>query len=177
MAFTEQDDTGLIADANAYISLVEMRAYHLDRGLDLSAVADGDLEAAIVRATDYIDQRFPFIGLILNNYPSQTTEWPRKQAFWPDGGIISGLPTPLKEACAEYANVAQTETLYQPSTTLGVVGVVKKKDQSVDVLKDVTEYFESGSGASTLREIPIADNKLYAAGLVEFPTDSVVRGA
>jgi len=177
MAFTKQDDTGLVADANAYISLVEMRDYHSDRGLDLSAVVDADLQAAIIRATDYLDQRFPFVGLILNSYPSQTTEWPRKQAFWPDGGIISGLPVPLKEACAEYANVAQTETLYQPSTPVGVVGVVKKKDQSVDVIKDITEYFSSDSAASTIREIPVADNKLYAAGLVEFPTSDFVRGA
>jgi len=176
MAFIEQDDTGLIANANAYISLVEMKAYHADRGLDLSAIADAELEAAIVTATDYLDSRFTFPGEPLNGFVDQTTSYPRKLAYWSDGVAIAGIPVPLKEACSEYAQVARTEALYQPNTTSGTTGEVKKRDQSVDVIKDVTEYFDGTSG-SIYREIPNADQRLYASGVAVTASPSFVRGA
>ena len=176
MAFVEQDDTGLIANANAYISLVEMRAYWLDRGTDLAAVADADLEAAIILATAYMDFRYPFLGYMLNDPTLQFTQWPRQEVYYayPNAATqVTGLPRQIKEVCAELAQIARTEALFQPSTTVGQPGGLRRTVDVVGPLREEREYF--GTGSTVTRKFPKADSMLVAARLVTVNTSQMVR--
>ncbi len=57
MAFIIEDGTG-IASANAYISVAEFKSYHADRGTDVTSLATADVQQAVVKATDFIEQRW-----------------------------------------------------------------------------------------------------------------------
>ena len=105
MAFTLEDGNG-VTDANAYITEAVFISHHTDRGRDTSFYSTTDIEAAIVKATDYIDQRFGkrFRGVRVSH--DQGLEWPRLGAFDNNGFLLDGLdqvPRLLQRACAEYA--------------------------------------------------------------------------
>ena len=57
MAFVVEDGTG-VSNANAYISVAFYRAYFADRGRDVSAQTDQQVQGYIVRATDFVESRF-----------------------------------------------------------------------------------------------------------------------
>lgn len=106
MAFTVEDGTGLVATANAYISVAEFKAYWADRDpVDPSILTDA-IERAIVKSTDYADlkygAKFPGVPLEVD----QPLLWPR------DWNVDQPVPTYLKYAIAEYANYALSEDLY-----------------------------------------------------------------
>jgi hypothetical protein len=55
-----------IDGANAYISIDEFNSYHNSRGTNVAtSPEDAALQAAIVRATDYLDQKYTFAGVKL----------------------------------------------------------------------------------------------------------------
>lgn len=62
MAFNQQDNDGTVDGANAYTDPATVRAYWADRGVDLSAKTDTELEQAIVNATTYLDARYSWVG-------------------------------------------------------------------------------------------------------------------
>jgi hypothetical protein len=60
MAFTLESGFG-VAGANAYASVAFFRAHHTDRGVsgvDVGTLTDSVVEGLLVRATDYVEQRF-----------------------------------------------------------------------------------------------------------------------
>lgn len=63
MVLIVQTDDGRMANAFGYIDLPTFKAYHDARGADYSGFTDPQLTTAIVRATDYLDTRFVFIGV------------------------------------------------------------------------------------------------------------------
>jgi hypothetical protein len=75
MAIKVQTHEGTTADANAYASEAAMRAHFTERGKDLSSYNAAAVESALIRATDFMDARYTFIGQRLN--PSQGTACPR----------------------------------------------------------------------------------------------------
>lgn len=161
MAFTVQDDTGSVADANAYIDVAFFAAYHLDRGLTVTGTT-AEQQAAIVKATDYMDQRFTFIGEKPNQ--AQSTDWPRLDAEDSDDNLRTGVPVEVKEACAEYALIAQTSTL-NPTPDRDSTGVqVQSREDTVGPITEKREY--SGGASFTSPKYPVADQKLMLAGLV-----------
>lgn len=54
-----------IDGANAYISVAEFTKYHQSRGNSTGNPSNAALQAAIVQATDYIDQKYRFSGIKL----------------------------------------------------------------------------------------------------------------
>jgi hypothetical protein len=173
MALIKEDGT-IVADANSYADEADADAYQADRGrvgwLDATTeVAD----AALVRATDYIEGRFglKFIGQRIGDV--QTLSWPRKNAVY----VATGNPFPDDEvpvdivnACILYADQiigpdgddleAMTELSVIP--TVSPDGQVKMKKEKVDVLEEVTEYAVGGqsggtSALRTIQPIPEAD--------------------
>jgi len=173
VAFTEQDATGLIADANAYISLIFFKAYVLDRGTDHSATADATLQVAIVKATDYVDTRYRFKGLKLNPHTTQTTEWPRSYVYDRDSDLVEGIPVALKEAVAELALLALTQSLYTTPAAVAGGGQVTREKHKIGPLED--EYVYANSGAQQPRSFPDADRKLSVAGLIDTSGGQTVR--
>ena len=162
MALTVQDDTGLVAGANGYISVSWFKSYHLDRGT-MTAAADSAIESAIIRATDYVDQRFHFVGR-QSNGRQQTTEWPRFGADDRNGYGIDGLPMELKEAVAEYALRSLTATLNPdvPATETGAA--ILSKSETVGPISESVTY--ANPAQVQLPKYPAADMKLRAAGLL-----------
>jgi len=168
MAFTVQDDTGTVDGANAYISTAYMVSYFADRNITIANTTDAEIaknEAAIIRATSYVDQRFCYIGAKLEGY-DQTTQWPREQSSF--GGVyvgedlVEGLPREVEQASAEYAYRAwlDADGAVQADPTLDPN--IKSERKKLDVLVKDTEYWGAGN---SLPVYPTADNILTRSDL------------
>lgn len=102
MVFTVEDGTGL-EDANAYCEVAFASDYASLRGLEF----DGDVadqQAALVKASDYIDARFEFRGS--KKTYAQGLSWPRTGASDRSEGVTipdNVVPKVLKRAVAELA--------------------------------------------------------------------------
>lgn len=165
MSFAVQDDTGLVAGANSYLSVEAFDAYHVDRGNSLGSATSQAKQTALIRATDYLDQRFRYRGWKLNNN-TQPTEWPRYNAYDNANYGIYGIPKAVKDACAEYALRALTASSgLNPDPRRDASGRrVQSFSKAVAgaVSKSVT-YADAGE--VELPEYPAADLKLVRAGL------------
>lgn len=162
MAFTVQDDSGSVDDANAYIDVAYLDAYHDARGNAYTGSPDATAkEQAIVRATDYLDTRFNFVGGVWAT--SQTTAWPRFSATDSSGRIVSGIPPEVKEATAEYALRAIAGILVADPSRDATGNTVKSDFVKADVVESKIEYMDGGS--FTMPKYPVADRKLSKAGL------------
>lgn len=175
MAFIVQlDNGGTTPGANAYITVAEFLAYHADRGnaLPNPQPADPILEQAIVRATDYLDTRFRFVGRRVYGR-EQSTEWPRSNAYDIDRRWVNGVPEEIKEATAEYALRALQGALNpDPSRDASGATVLAKSEQVGPIARSFT--FAAG-GSWTMPRYPEADSKLRRTGLVRSGGD-VLRG-
>jgi len=104
-----EDGAGL-ATANSYVSENDFGTYCDDRGI---TPATGDAEAALVRATQWIDNtyrnRFP--GHRVNGRV-QALEWPRGYAYDAFGYAVedNGVPAEIVQATCEAALRELTET-------------------------------------------------------------------
>lgn len=163
MAFTLQTDAGNVPGANAYIDAAYFKSYHKDRGNDYTA-GTSEIQQAIVRASDYLDYRFAYVGERLRS--TQTTEWPRNGAIDADRESVNGIPEEMKEACAEYAFLDLSGTTLMPTPTRDTSGrAVKSQTKKVGPITKTVEFAGGGSNLS-LPEIPVADQRLIRRGLV-----------
>jgi len=162
MALTIQTDNGNVEDANAYVDAAYVIAHHADRGLDLSATPTVDLETAIVRATDYLDQRFTFVGVPL--YTDQSTGWPRSNAKDCNGWLVQGIPLAVKKATAEYANIALSVELNPTPERDDTGQSVAAKSESVGPISESVRY--AAASAFQMPKYPKADRLLVVKGLV-----------
>jgi len=160
MTFLLQIDDGSVDDANAYIDDVFFKAYHADRGTDVSAYGTADIQRAIVKATDYVDHRWlsRFIGCQIAL--AQRTAWPRSSATTSEGFSVSEtIPAALKDAVAEYTLQALTEVLAPPPVTDDTGRPLLRKLVKVGPITTEVEYTE-GNQVSTLKAYPKADRML-----------------
>ena len=164
MVFLVQDDDGTVSGANAYADLTFVREYHADRGLDLSApgTSDDALKAAIIKATDYLDKRWVFPGERRNR--DQDTEHPRRDLYDRSGYLVTGIHRAVKQAVAELAQRALTQSLLSDPTRDDSGRTVLSKREEVGPFKDAVEY--AGGGGYTFPEYPAVDRLLISAGLV-----------
>lgn len=143
MAFTVQDDDGSIDNANSLVTVAEFEAYFLDRGKDYTDDDDypeATKEAALVRATDYLNYRYEWVGQKKSS--TQGTCQPRYDLYDLDGNIIDVIPEPVKQDCYELAAYLidnSLSTLY--SNITGAESNVKMKRSKVDVIEKQIEYF------------------------------------
>ena len=158
-----------IANANAYVLRDWVIDYHAQRG---KAVASNeDLDTAIIRATDYVDQRFNFIGHPVNL--DQTTAWPRCEAVNEHGYLIINIPLAVRRAVAEYAVIALDAEL-NPTPERDESGrSVIFKEEVVGPISESARYSKSGS--FSMPSYPRADAFIAKAGLIS-GTTRIVRG-
>jgi len=143
------------------------------------AIATADAESAIVRATDYIDQRFgvEFRGRRMAQI--QALEWPRLEANDDAGWPYNGLPRKLRMAVAEYALRAQALKELAPDaprpapsqdwSAAGAVvtgqaqvsGVISQQAVGVGPIKESVTYMSAAEVQSLLR-----DRSAMSGGLV-----------
>jgi hypothetical protein len=157
-----QDDFGSVVGAVAYIDRLYLLDYFTARGIDLSSYTDEALEAAIVKATDYLDQRFQFVGFKARL--EQRTKWPRIAAEDVDGWIRTGIPVEIKEATAEYARIALTVTLNPTPTRDASGALITSISKTVGPISKSVTF--AGSGSFQLPSYPVADSRLKNSGLV-----------
>jgi hypothetical protein len=162
MSLLVQDDTGTIAGANSYITVAEFTAYHASRD-NVYTATDSKIETALVRAADYLDQRFNFRGQKLTGR-SQTTMWPRMSCWDNSNYPVNGIPVEVKDSQAEYALRALTAALNPDPTSDATGAAVQAKLEVVGPIKEETTFV---SGATfQIPNYPAADLKLTRAGLV-----------
>lgn len=156
MAFVVETGTGL-TDSNAYMSVAAFKSYHDDRGNSYASYSDPLIEKAIVRASDYIDTRFTFIGYRRN--VTQSMEWPRYSAFYYDGRMANGVPVEVAEACAEYAFRSLSAPLAPDPVADAsgrMLGVESKQVGPISVSKS----FSRSGAFTTFKPYPIVDERL-----------------
>jgi len=138
MAFTLQNDLGNVAGANAYVAAAAFTAYFADRGETFTQTQQA-IEAAIVKATSYVDMRFVFFGTKLNGR-SQSTLWPRNAIYDEDGHSVTGVPVEIKNAVFEFAKIALTGDLNPDQTPDPSNQIVKEKSITAGPVTTTTKY-------------------------------------
>jgi hypothetical protein len=161
-----QDDDGSETSAVSYLDATDFAAYHLARGNVVPVSSTAQKEAALVRATDYLDQRFRYRGEKLTGN-TQSTEFPRMNAYDNAGRAIYGIPKAVKDATAEYALRSLADEL-NPDPVRDTSGRrVIAVSETIGPLSSSFTYANGGglTGAAVLPEYPAADMKLVRAGL------------
>lgn len=128
MTFTVEDGTGLAA-ANALATVAAVDAYHALRCNTDWNGSDTAKQAAIVKATDYIERRW---GPRLRGRPSSSTQalaFPRAGLHDERGIAITGVPGEVVQAVAEYAVRALVGTELDPDRTRSSSGKATKRDK------------------------------------------------
>lgn len=180
MAFSVQNDSGSVADANAYIDAAYYKDYHTDRGTASVVNSDftnAEIQQAIIKATDYLDSRYSYVGS--KRQQTQTTQWPRFDAVDRDEYVVTGIPLQVKQACAELtqSELESPGSLFPSVPTDSSGQAVKKISEKLDVLEKSVEYFGGEDPGSAVRP-PVfytADWRLKRSGLL-INARQVVRG-
>ena len=157
-----QNDLGTIPNANAYADIAYVADYFATRNITTWTGSVIQQEAAIIKSTDYIDNRFNYSGRMLVN--GQTTRFPRDKLYNASNYEVLGIPDLVKKACAEYAlraltTALATDPIYDPSGSF-IIGCKVK----VDVIERDFTYSESG-GKITYKSYPLAD--MYLREFIE----------
>lgn len=163
MAFTVEDGTGL-SDSNAYITTAFSDTYFGDRGNETWVDLDAEIKQyAIIKATDYLDWRWCYKGTIASS--TQALQWPRDYVYDSLGSLITGVPTQIEKACAEYAfriisdSGTATEDLSPDPVYDETGGKVIEFKNKVDVIEEMKKFSDSVN-ITTIRSYPQADNLL-----------------
>jgi hypothetical protein len=160
MAFVVQGDEP-VDNANSYVSVAYFRSYHADRGQDVTGYSDTLVEYALVKAAQYLDVRFEYVGE--RKLSTQDLEWPRNFAYDDRNNFVTGLPLAVKKATCEYALRALT-TVLLPDPSQTPDGVVKSKTEQVGPLVEKTEF--AWQVGDEMPSYPLADQILISRGLV-----------
>lgn len=156
MAFIVEDGT-IVEDANAYITVAELKAYWLNRN-DPLYDPDGNLQAAIIIASQYVDLNNTWRGYIREDV--QTLDWPRSEVIDDEGRRLSesAIPKALKNAICEYAK-RQITSQIQPDVDTDTGAIIMKKEK-VDVIEQEIQYQEDSTGYYGIKRFPLADKWL-----------------
>jgi hypothetical protein len=156
VSFLPEDGTGLVA-SNSYASYAQALAYWADRGLTVAALQPA-VEAALVRATDYLGIRYRWRGERLTT--AQALDWPRTGVYTTEDMEIDGLPPELVKATVEYARRALAGDLAPDPTVSATGSVVVSTKRKVGPIETEDAYSDAGSVVATWRPYPAVDRLL-----------------
>lgn len=157
MAFVVEDGTGQ-DNANSYASVEGFINYFADRGTDYTDLEPDAVQAALVKATDYVELRYAYRWKGRRNTVEQALSWPRSGVRDRDGAALAtdALPVRLVWAIYEYAKRALTAELLPDPT---VDPNVKKTSTTVGPIKEDIEY-SGGASVQSIKPYPMADRWL-----------------
>lgn len=151
MAFIVEDGSG-ISNANAYVAVAVADEYFSERGeSSWSALSSLQKEVAIVKATDYVEQRWGAVVRGVRLTTTQALHFPR---------YVEGMPSALIKAVCEYALRASKGPLAPDIESTASGQVVNKKSTKVGPITTVVEYGATkGSQQNTVmwRDYPAPD--------------------
>lgn len=139
-----------------YGTLTDANTYHADRGnAAWAAATESARNAALIRATDYIDGRYRY-PLPLGRWQSafvgertagraQDREWPRVDAVDYEGNDVPSDSVPIEIERATY-EAALREVVTPGSLSPDFVASQQTKREKVDVIE--VEYFDRTEGAN-----------------------------
>lgn len=148
MAFIVEDGTGLDT-ATSYVSVDDFKSYWTDRAVDYSAKTDAEIQASLIKATQYIDNNFRFIGYKASY--SQALEFPRYLAYTREGYLIDGIPNKLVYAVNEATAIDLAGTSLFSSTEQGI----SEKTENVGPVKTNYKYSGTATGRTTYQTVSI----------------------
>lgn len=150
MAFVAEDGTGL-PNSNAYGDVSGADDYFADRGVETWAdLGTAEKQIALIKATDYIENRFNFLGSVYND--DQALKFPRVYLDASD----PQMPANLLKAMYEYA-LRTLDGELAPDLEFDAKGLqVESKKEKVGPIEESTTY-KTGASILTLRPYPAAD--------------------
>lgn len=127
----------------AYTDNTYYKAYFAARNIDVTSQLDAAIDAALLVATEYLDDTYDFVGYATTS--SQTEKWPRSNVYTVDGYNIdsSTIPDRVKQATCELAYLEQTQTGGLSPNFNGEV--IKSKKEKLGDLEQEIEYDSSAS--------------------------------
>jgi len=144
----------LTVGTNAYDTLANVRTYWLERGDTTWAVlTDAAAEVLIIKATDYVDRTWEFIGDKATG--TQRLKWPRKYAEV-EGFTLSDsdVPWQVEEATAQLAELFRLGTYdLQGIVTNDVAAIIKQKVDVIEVEYDASKRLQGGAIPSHVYEL------------------------
>lgn len=176
MALIVEDGSGL-ANAESYVSVSDCAAYATARGLTFPATPEDKAEAALRRATSYIDNiyrtRFPGQR---KKFREQGLEWPRVGVVDMNGFAVSSDEIPI-EVIRATCEAAVRELASPGSLTPDVTPGKVKKRVRVEGAVEVEYAVGAGDVASQQPISPLIDGILAALiGIGQPFTAHAVRG-
>lgn len=133
------EDGSVVSGANSYLSVADADAYHSDRGNAAWTGTNAVKQSALIRATDYIEQKYAERWQGCRADEDQDLSWPRAGISGIDDDFI---PKELKQAVALLALEALSADL---NPNLDQSSAIKR--EKTDVLE--TEYFEAAIGTTS----------------------------
>lgn len=155
MALILEDGTG-VTNANAYISLVEFKAFASARFIDLDDYEADQINGAIVTASvDFISVNYDFKGDPLTTTQGMTL---------PTDEV--GINKDVKNATYQAALLSLKGRLFVDTTEININGAVSAESKSVGSLSKSVEYAENGRKYTNKYPTTNIDNILssYVAG-------------
>lgn len=162
-----KEDGSIVPGANSYADIADADAFQTDRAREAWLNSDATVkDAALVRATDYIDGRWElqFTGKPLGDV--QDLPWPRKGVRYPATSNPfpeDEVPEDIVTATILYADQvigdgSDPSSMTELSITPDVDSSnVKRLKEKVDVLETDTEFFAGAASLRTIQPIPEAD--------------------
>lgn len=165
MALITEDGSG-VAGAESLCSVAVADAYHAARGNTAwAALTTTAKEQALIKATDYMQQKYRPMWAGLRRYSTQALDWPRVEVPRRDIGDyypIDIVPIEVQHACADLASRSSGGTVLLADQSREVVeqtvGPIttkysqgsspSKKFVAVDAM--VAMFMKAGSGSSLM---------------------------
>ena len=159
-----EDGTG-VADANSYTTEAFADLYFTDRGnTDWTSSTSSEKEAALIKATDYIELRFKDRWRGALSPDATTLSFPRLYFYDRRGVYVDfandGIPLDIQKATAEYALRALSAELLPDPTVAESGQSVKRTFDKVGPIETEIEYDSGAARPDLIRPYPTADRLL-----------------
>lgn len=141
----------------SYTDNTYYKAYFAARGVDVTAQLDADIDAALLVATEFMDDTYDFMGERTDS--TQANKFPRTNLYNSDDIAIDSatVPTKVKDCTCELAYIEQTQTGGLQPLFNGQV--IKRTKDKLDVLESEIEY-DSNASATYERHYAKAIKKI-----------------
>lgn len=117
-------------DANSYATVEAAKSYFDDINLNYSTFTDAEIEAALIRATAFIDTYKRWPGKKAT--ATQGLEWPRTDAYDVDGYLLQYVPDAIRSATMQAAIKELQEPFYFTSASGEMVKREKIGDLEIE---------------------------------------------